>query len=89
MTKRLLARRIAGTVVVGGLCLGAGRLPVMAQSLEVVPQELTTVEGNTSTDIPFAPLTLSLLQYIPASANGNVAGLTSGDIISGLRFRTR
>lgn len=80
--------RFTGALVVAGwLCMAAG-LPASAQTTTVVvPQVLTTVEGITSTDITFAPFTFSLLQYIPAGANGNVAGLNPGDIISGLKFR--
>lgn len=86
MVKRRLARGATWATAAGGLCLGAA-LPVTAQTTVVVPQALTTVEGITGTDITFAPFTFSILQYIPAGANGNVAGLNPGDVISGLRFR--
>jgi hypothetical protein len=75
--------------MVGLACLGTvfTKSPASAQTTVVVPSELTSVEGIGATDVMFAPFNFSILQYIPAEANGLVAGLNVGDRITGLRFR--
>lgn len=77
-------------VLAGIVGVSDGANPVaFAQNTVAVPQSLANLEGNTFTDLPFisSPLGISALQYIPATVNGNVAGLNVGDRITGLRFR--
>ncbi len=85
------ARRIAIIGVLLGLvaAIGGGTKTAFAQNTVVVPQALANVEGNSFTDLPFvsSPVRTTFLQYIPATQNGNVAGLNVGDRITGLRFR--
>jgi hypothetical protein len=82
--QRRLCRIASGFAVI--VWMLAGRAGY-AQNTVVVPVGLTNVEGATSTDIPFVPFNLSLMQYIPAGSNGLVPGLNVGDHITGLRYR--